>query len=230
MVSKMVWRNGTRTSFCNNPTGKNGSTFSDVNMLLSETFHLNDPRNRVPFTFQPVLRKLLVNDKQTHLLHFQPYLQRDGVSFYTETVLSVGNEVLKTELIRWQDWPPEKIRNIIFGSWGHLLIWLKRIYNAAGCDPCCCAADIIVWPVFRIKKLTDSKFKVTNVLGQSPIFRPRKRVSFLKLNRVAKWRVMAWFDGLSGTPLHKPPFSGFPPRVCRPLALTKPLFEYLWPV
>ena len=63
MVSKVVWRNGTRT-----PTGKNGSTFSDVNMLLSENFHLNDPRNRVPFTFQPVLRKLLVNDKQPHLL------------------------------------------------------------------------------------------------------------------------------------------------------------------
>ena len=86
------------------------------------------------------------------------------------------------------------MHNIIFGSWGTSLfglnvhvyqsLVLNRVYNAAGCDPCCSVDDIVVCPVFITKKLTDCKFKATNVLEQSPIFRPRKRVSCLKLNRV----------------------------------------------
>ena len=42
---------------------KNKTTFSDVSLLL-QIFRWNDPKSRVPFTFQPDFRTILVNGKQ----------------------------------------------------------------------------------------------------------------------------------------------------------------------
>ena len=49
---RWLWRNGTRISVWNIPSGINRTTFSDV-PLLPDIFRWNDPKSPVSFTFQP---------------------------------------------------------------------------------------------------------------------------------------------------------------------------------
>ena len=76
---RWLWRNGTRISVWNNPSGNTGlPSFSDV-LLLLEIVHWNDSKNRAPFTFQLDFSETFGNGQQpfsqaTNIVVFGVYL------------------------------------------------------------------------------------------------------------------------------------------------------------
>ena len=97
---------------------KNGSTFSDVK------FHVSDPRNRVPYTFQPVLRKLLVKDKQPHLLiisSFSALFTTKWSKFLNgNCVVGQGGGGGGTPHMKGVRMFVVSLRGVNFGFWSHL--------------------------------------------------------------------------------------------------------------